>query len=349
METIRDDDARDASKWTSFADPDPEYLETIQAMGGAPNLAAFDNIADLRKFLARSKAAMSDGYGGIPGVKEEDHQIPMRDGHRITVRVYSPETKPSGGSPLGVVLHGGGWCLGGLVGEELLCRLMASKLGMVAVNVDYRLAPEYKFPTGPQDCYDATKWAGSAAENASALGADPSKGFTVGGSSAGGNMGVVVSHLARDEGLKPALTGCHLMIPAVCSDECFPEKHKKDWKSWDQLPDAAILNHKATDLFRDNYIPNKADRANHLFSPLFWPSGHKGLPPNYFQIAGGDPLRDEALIYERILREDDGVKTKVDLYPGQPHGFWSVFPHMKASKTFMDDSINGIKWLLEQQ
>lgn len=81
----------------------------------------------------------------------------MRDGHKITARVYKADGQPPG--PLGIVLHGGGWCLGGLANEELLCRLMASKLGMVAVNVDYRLAPEYPFPTGPHDCFDATKWA----------------------------------------------------------------------------------------------------------------------------------------------------------------------------------------------
>jgi acetyl esterase/lipase len=96
----------------------------------------------------------------IEGVKEQDHQVPMRDGSTITCRVYSPEKPPSNGSPLVVLFHGGGWCLGGLENEELQSRLMASKLGATAVNVDYRLAPEHKFPTAVHDCHDATKWVG---------------------------------------------------------------------------------------------------------------------------------------------------------------------------------------------
>lgn len=88
----------------------------------------------------------------------------MRDGHKITVRIHSPETAPSSGSPLGVIYHGGGWCIGGLINEELLCRLMVTKYGMVVVNVDYRLGPEHKFPLGHNDCYDATKWVSELSE-----------------------------------------------------------------------------------------------------------------------------------------------------------------------------------------
>lgn len=75
---------------------------------------------------------------------------------------------------------------------------------------------------------------------------------------------------------------------------------------------------------------------------------HAGLPPAYFQICGMDPLRDEALIYEEILREEIGVKTLVDLYPGLPHGFWSWWTDAGFTKKFRDDCVKGMKWLLEQ-
>lgn len=75
MPTIRDEDARDPSKWTSFAEPDPEFVEASKAAGGAPMLEKAGNIKALREFLAKSKAAMTDGYGPIPGVKEDDHQV----------------------------------------------------------------------------------------------------------------------------------------------------------------------------------------------------------------------------------------------------------------------------------
>ena len=102
---------------------------------------------------------MSAQIGGkVPGVKETDHQVTMRDGATIACREYAPE-QASSGSPLAVIYHGGGWCIGGLENEELLCRLLTSKLGCVCVNVDYRLAPEYKFPIPVHDSLDATTWA----------------------------------------------------------------------------------------------------------------------------------------------------------------------------------------------
>ena len=129
-------------------------------MGGQPpDLGLFPDISSLRDWITESKKAMSAQMGPtLEGVREEDKQVPMRDGSSITCRIYRPENPPSGGSPLAVIYHGGGWCIGGLENEELLCRLLTKNLGMISVNVDYRLAPEHKFPTPVFDCHDATKW-----------------------------------------------------------------------------------------------------------------------------------------------------------------------------------------------
>ena len=129
-------------------------------MGGVqPNLGLFPNIQSLRDWITNAKKAMAAQMGpGIEGVTEHDEQVEMRDGEKITCRIHRPEKAPAGGSPLVVMLHGGGWCIGGLENEELQCRLLASKLGCVCVNVDYRLAPEYKFPYPTNDAIDATKW-----------------------------------------------------------------------------------------------------------------------------------------------------------------------------------------------
>jgi acetyl esterase/lipase len=91
----------------------------------------------------------------------------------------------------------------------------------------------------------------------------------------------------------------------------------------------------------------KPDATSQLRSPILFQS-HKDLPPTYFQICGMDPLRDEGLIYEQVLREENGIKTKVDLYPGLPHAFWSFWPEASFSKKLQDDNVKGIKWLLEQ-
>jgi acetyl esterase/lipase len=93
------------------------------------------------------------------------------------------------------------------------------------------------------------------------------------------------------------------------------------------------------------------DMSSPLFVPFHYRNterAHKDLPPAYFQVCGLDPLRDEALIYERVLREEAGVKTKVDIYKGLGHCFWTNFPELEISKIFVEDTVKGIRWLLEQ-
>ncbi|KAK7883525.1 hypothetical protein LTR67_011101 [Exophiala xenobiotica] len=335
--------------WMALATPDAEWEQILKTtLGGqAPDLGAFPNIASLRKWMSDAKKSMGAKMSSkFEGIEEQDHQVPMRDGSLITCRVYRPEKPPSNGSRLVIMFHGGGWCLGGLENEEVQCRLMTSKLGVTAVNVDYRLAPEHKFPIAVHDCHDATKW---AAANPSSLGADPTKGFIIGGTSAGGNITAVIAHLCRDEEMNPPLTGCLLVIPAYCYHKFVPEQYKKDYQSYEQNKNAPILTRKAMDLFADSYLPDEEQRQDPLYSPLLWPTGHGNLPPSFFQICGQDPLRDEALVFERIMREEQNVKTKVELYPGLPHGFHSVVPSMKASEKFVKDTVDGVKWLLEQK
>lgn len=182
------------------------------------------------------------------------------------------------------------------------------------------------------------------AVNAASLGADLNKGFIVGGTSAGGNIAATVAHLARDHGLP--VTGCHLMAPAICDSAHLPERYRQETSSWQQNRNAAVLSRKAVKLFYDAYVPSQAERGNVLFSPLLWEGGHNGVCPTFFQVCGSDPLRDEALIYERTLREDEDVATKINVYPGLPHGFWSIYPTLNSSERFLDEALEGIQWLL---
>lgn len=290
---------------------------------------------------------------------ETDVTIPVRDGASILVRIHKPKSPLSDGSPIFVVYHGGGFCLGGLDNEALLCRKF-TELGGIAVNVDYRLAPENPFPVPVEDAFDALKW---TAANFEKLGGNPKKGFLIGGISAGGNFAAVLSHAYRDEGLQPKLTGAYLSIPACVPPELVPEKYRGFYLSREQNKNAPILGQDAMDLFESMlpYAPSvlasqktltcaehyKPDRLSPLRSPIAFAS-HKDLPPTYFQICGMDPLRDEALIYEEILRKESGIKTKVDLYPGLPHGFWSWFTEAKFSKEFQESCVGGMMWLLEQ-
>jgi len=126
-------------------------------MGGQTfDIGTFSDIKSLREFLAATKKDAAAAWGPITGVKEaEDQQVTVRDDEKITVRTYTPE---KAGGPLYFMIHGGGWCIGDLESEDLLCRLLCGKLGFVVVSVDYRLAPEHTFPTAHNDCWDAVKW-----------------------------------------------------------------------------------------------------------------------------------------------------------------------------------------------
>ncbi|KAI6714934.1 hypothetical protein JHW43_002588 [Diplocarpon mali] len=321
---------------------DPELEQILKKTPFVQHLTSNSDIPKLRALLlARKKQSAA---ANIPQQEtsyvEEDRQCPVRDGSSIAVRIHKPKRPPSDGCPIFVVYHGGGFALGGLDNEVVLCRNF-TELGGIAVNVEYRLAPEHPFPIPCEDAYDALKWTAAHFEE---LGGNPEKGFLVGGISAGANFGAILSHLYRDDEIAPPLTGSYLSIPACIPDELVPDRYKSVYLSREQNKDAPILNQGTIDIFEELYRP---DRTSPLRTPIVHES-HQGLPPTYFQICGLDPLRDEALIYEEILRSENGVKTRVDIYPGLPHAFWSWWTTADFSMKLQEDSVKGMKWLLEQ-
>lgn len=187
-----------------------------------------------------------------------------------------------------------------------------------------------------------------AAANASSLGADPSKGFIVGGPSAGGNLSAVVGTLARDENLSPPLTGLFLQIPSLTNSYDPPAKYASDLQSFKQNENAPVLDRAAIDLFFGAYNPERDSRLFNLYSEKD-PVSRAGLPPIYFQVCGLDPLRDDALVFEREVRTEYGTPTKLQIYPGLPHSFWSFFPQLETSKKWVGDTLEGMKWLLETE
>lgn len=311
--------------------------------------------------------------GAIPHhVHEQDIQIPARDGTTIPARTYTPVDKitaPPKGRPLYVAYHEGGWALGDLTDEDMNCRLYARDLGAVCVNVDYRLAPEHQFPVGIKDCWDALQW---IAKHAYDLGANPKAGFIIGGASAGGNISAVLAHLARDEKLDPPLTGHHLVCPALLPPAYVPEKYKHLYISYTENDHDPVLGGNKFDkgLYEAPIVKEvvKADLDDPLINVFANKSGQEGLPACYLQVCGLDPLRDEGLIYERVLREDVGLKTRIDVYPGFGHMckfllendrlsielmtnffclVWTNYPKMKRSDEFVNDALQGVKWLLD--
>lgn len=184
-----------------------------------------------------------------------------------------------------------------------------------------------------------------ASENYKELGADPSKGFIIGGTSAGGNISAVLGFKARDEKLSPPLTGLLLVIPAMgLSYKDIPAEYKDEILSYEQNAEAPVLPLRVIETFMHGFQPDYTSRLHNLFAdPVDW----SGVPPTVFQICGLDPLRDEAFLAERLMREA-GVKTMVQVYPGLPHGFWGFLPTWGPSQQFIEATADTMGWLLEQ-
>ena len=228
----------------------------------------------------------------------------------IPARIYTPKRlrKANGLSPCLVFFHGGGWVIGDLDSHDVVCRKLAHEGELIVIAVDYRLAPEHRFPAAVDDAIAATKW---VADNARQLGIDAAR-ITVGGDSAGGNLAAVVALAARD-GDGPKLAGQMLIYPAT--DFAMKTPSHSD-------PETSILlTHSVVKWFCNHYLGD-ADINDWRASPARAKS-LAGLPPAYVLIAGGDPLRDEGDEYAKRLKQA-GVAVTYRYFPGQFHGFFTM-------------------------
>jgi acetyl esterase len=229
----------------------------------------------------------------------------------IPARVYTPTRlrKVNGLAPGLVFFHGGGWVIGDLDSHDVVCRKLADEGELMVVSVDYRLAPEHKFPAAVDDAIASTKW---IAENAKQFGIDASR-LMVGGDSAGGNLAAVVAISARD-GNGPDIAGQVLIYPATDFAMTHPSHREPET--------SVLLTHTVIRWFRDHYLNGPSDIDDWRASPAR-ASTLAGLPPAYVLTAGADPLRDEGDDYARHLKEA-GVPVTYRTFPGQFHGFFTM-------------------------
>jgi acetyl esterase len=228
-------------------------------------------------------------------------------GGAIPVRTYTPKQlrKYDGLAPALVFFHGGGWVIGDLDSHDVVCRTLARDGEMIVISVDYRLAPEHKFPAAVDDALAATKWVSA---NATSLGIDANR-ISVGGDSAGGNLSAVVAIDARQNG--PKIQGQLLIYPATDFAMTHPSHSEPET--------SCLLTHTVIRWFRDHYLNSLADGETWKASPARI-TDMKQLPPAYVLTAGADPLRDEGDEYAKRL-ESAGVPVTWTTYPGQFHGF----------------------------
>lgn len=238
----------------------------------------------------------------------EDLPIPARDGAVLPARLYAPVERcqaPATGLPALLYLHGGGFTVGSVATHDVLCRQLARLSGAMVVSLDYRRAPEHKFPTAHNDAWDALQW---LAAQAASLGADPGR-LAVGGDSAGGTLAAACAIHARDAGLKLALQ--LLIYPGTTANQ--------DTDSHRRFAHGLVIDEPAITWFFAQYLNSPADREDWRFAPLLAPDVD-GVAPAWIGLAECDPLVDEGVEYADKLRMS-GVPVDLEIYRGVTHEF----------------------------
>jgi acetyl esterase len=302
---------------------DPQAQRVIEAMA-ALNLKPVEEStpAEARESI-RTRTA---GLGPFPEVAAvTDHRVPVAGGE-ITVRAYSPGGP--GPHPALVYYHGGGWVIGDLYTHDGLCRSLSAAAGCAVLSVDYRLAPEAKYPVPVEDSYAALLW---IVANAGRLGIDRRR-IAVGGDSAGGNLATVMALLARDR-RGPALALQVLIYPVT--------DHDLDTVSYRENATGYVLTRDAMRWFWDHYLAHEAQGREPYASPLRAPS-MAGLPPALVITAEYDPLRDEGEAYAARLR-DAGVPVTLTRYPGMFHGFVRLTKFLDQARTAVDEIAGSVQ------
>ncbi|MCS7024228.1 MAG: alpha/beta hydrolase [Bryobacteraceae bacterium] len=276
-----------------------KLLEALQQQG-APPLESYAP-AQARLVALENTHLVQSPPETVPRVEDR------RTAAGTPVRIYSAATEAP--APALVYFHGGGWVLCNLDTHDVMCRAIANRARAVVVSVDYRLAPEHRFPAAVEDCYEAACW---VADHAAKLGIDDRR-ICVGGDSAGGNLAAVVCLRAREE-QGPQFGGQILIYPVT-------DLASFDTPSYHEFGENHNLTRSLMEWFRNHYLADPQDAFHPYASPLR-ANDLSRLPPALVITAECDPLRDEAERYAERLREA-GVAVTLRRYAGMIHPFFS--------------------------
>lgn len=304
-------------------DPQAQFILDVIAQEGQPDLA------DVSPEEARAMSAARPPLPGPP-VRMEDLEIDGAGG-KIRLRLYYPEA--SGPLPAIVYFHGGGFVIGTLEGHDGLCSSLAVETDCCVVSVDYRLAPEHKFPAATLDAYTALSW---VHENADEIGVDHRR-LAVAGDSAGANLATVAARESMER-RGPSLRMQLLLYPVT-------DLRTMDTPSYQEFAEGHLLTRASMEWFRGHYLEDLAQADDPSVSPLA-SDALVGLPPALVVTAGCDPLRDEGAAYAAAMTAA-GVKTTLRNYEGMIHAFVSLAPFLDGGKRALLESAADLRRALD--
>ena len=277
-----------------------EFVQSIRVPG------YFPPIEELRQQLVRAVQLLDQEAVSVR--RKEDIKIPCKDGER-SARIYSVDTEVSNLLPVLLYFHGGGWVQGDLETHDGLCSRLAEASGAMVVALDYRLAPENKFPAAVEDCFSCFQWLSAEGQT---IGADPQR-IAVGGDSAGGNLAAVVSQMARSMDFDRPIFQL-LLYPAT--DLEFKTPSHIERKNDEFIP------HDRMEWYLKQYLNSSEEKQDYKASPAANPN-LGGQPPSLIIVGGFDPLRDDARLYAEKLSAA-GVDVVFHEYTGQIHAFMTL-------------------------
>jgi acetyl esterase len=295
--------------------PQAKAFLDMLASAGAPPLEQLP----LSEARAVTPERINAGFPEEPMAELQNRTVPGPAGP-IPVRVYRPVKNEN--LPVLIFFHGGGFVIGNLETHDRLCRAFANAAGCAVISVDYRLAPENKYPAAVDDAYAVTKY---VAEHAAEFGIDPNR-IAVGGDSAGANLATVMCLLSRDRG-GPRLKFQLLIYPFVDQFDQSP--------SMQEFAEGYFLSRAGMDWFRESYLPSREAGMEPSASPMY-AKELRGLPPAMVVTAECDPLRDQGEAYARKL-QDAGVPVELKRYEGMIHVFMQFAAVLDTAKVAKND------------
>jgi acetyl esterase len=309
---------------------DPQCQEVLNSIVEKGSPFDTDNPVESRRIAAATIKPLPKQDTRFVDIHEGDFS---GQGGSIGYRYYRPVGISENGSPCLIYFHGGGMIFGTLDSHDPICRTVAVRASCVVISIDYRLAPENKFPAAVLDAWSAFK---GVFASAISFGIDPHK-IAVGGDSAGGNLAAVVSLMARD---MAALQPCFQWLIYPNTDMTHP-RNAPTGGTIEKFSEDYFLTRKALIWIQNQYLNSDKERLDWRASPIKAES-LIGVAPAFVQTAGFDPLKDEGSAYAERLKEA-GVMTGLVDYPGMIHGFIRAIGLIDVAQTAIDDGVEALK------